>query len=251
MKNGFLIFDTHVHIGAARHSGRTYSADELLRDMDRCGVDRSLVIPFPVVDNVREAHELIGKAVLAHPDRLAGAACLYPFVPESEFRDEVRRCREAYGFQALKLQPQYHSLNPFLESSNFLFEAAFENKMAVVCHTGSGLPFSLPSLLMMPARRYPELAIIVAHCGGGIFVHDAMLAAVFCPNIVLELSSLMPHQVLEVLAHVPADRLMIGSDLPENLEIEMAKILGLPVSDETKRWILGRTAARVFDGACE
>ena len=81
--------------------------------------------------------------------------------------------------------------------------------MAVVCHTGSDLPFSLPSLLMMPARRYPELTIIVAHCGGGIFVHDAMLAAVFCPNIVLELSSLMPNSVLEVLAYVPADRLMI------------------------------------------
>ena len=251
MKDGFRIFDTHTHIGAARHSGRTYSADDLLRDMDRYGVDRSLAIPFPVVESVRETHELIGRAVLAHPDRLAGAACLYPYIPESEFRDEVRRCREVYGFQALKLQPQYHGLNPFLSSSNFLFEAALENKMAVVCHTGSGLPFSLPSLLMMPARRYPELTIIVAHCGGGIFVHDAMLAAVFCPNIVLELSSLMPHQVLEVLAHVPPDRLMIGSDLPENLDIEMAKILGLPVPDEAKKWILGGTARRVFDGVCD
>ena len=121
--------------------------------------------------------------------------------------------------------------------------------MAVVCHTGSGLPFSLPSLLMMPARRYPGLTIVVAHCGGGIFLHDAMLAASFCPNIVLELSSLMPHQVIEVMAHVAHDRLMIGSDLPESVEIEIGKILGLRVPDEQKRWILDGTANRVFLGS--
>ena len=98
MKQGFRIFDTHTHIGEARHTGRRYSADELLRDMDRCGIDRSLVIPFPVVESDRDAHELIGRAVLAHPDRLSGSACMNPFIPEAEFRDEVRRCREVYGF---------------------------------------------------------------------------------------------------------------------------------------------------------
>lgn len=248
MKQGFRIYDTHTHLGTALHTGRKYSADELLRAMDSQGIDRSLAIPFPVVENHREAHELIGKAVLAHPDRLSGSACLNPFLPEREFRDEVKRCRQEYGFCALKLQPQYHGLNPFHERSNFFFEAALENGMAVVCHTGSGLPFSLPSLLMMPARRFPELPIIVAHCGGGIFLHDAMLAAVFCPNIVLELSSLMPHHVLEVMAHVPAERLMIGSDLPESVDVEIGKILGLDVTDEQKRWILDGTASRIFGG---
>ena len=74
------------------------------------------------------------------------------------------------------------------------------------------------------------------------------LAASFCPNIVLELSSLMPHQVLEVMAHVPPHRLMIGSDLPESAEIEIGKILSLQVPDEQKQWILDGTANRVFAG---
>ena len=112
----------------------------------------------------------------------------------------------------------------------------------------SGLPFSLPSLLMMPAKRYPDLNIVVAHCGGGIFVHEAMLAAIFCPNIFLELSSLMPHQVLEVLTEVPANRLMIGSDLPENLSTETGKILTLEIPDQDKRQILCGTACSVFLG---
>jgi predicted TIM-barrel fold metal-dependent hydrolase len=214
--------------------------------MDRHGVDRSVVIPFPVVDDYRVQHDLIGRAVTEHPDRLAGAACIYPYIAVSDFRDEVRRCREQYGFTALKLQPQYHGLNPLSRSSDFLFEAAIENRMAVICHTGTGLPFSSPSLCMMPARKFPELRIVLAHCGGGIFVHEAILAAVFCPNIVLELSSLMPHHIAEVLAHVSSDRLMIGSDLPESAETEIGKILTLDLPDEDKRNILSETATGVF-----
>ena len=251
MNHGYRIFDTHTHIGKARHSGRVYTADDLLHDMDRFGIERSLAIPFPVVEDWRAEHEEIGKAVREHPDRLCGAACIDPYVPEQVFRDEVRRCNEEYGFRALKLQPQYHGLNPFSPQSNFLFEAALENKMPVICHTGSGLPFSLPSLLMMPARRFPDLRIIVAHCGGGIFVHEAMLAAIFCPNVFLELSSLMPHHVLEILAEIPSNRLMIGSDLPESLDIEMGKILSLGIPEEDKLNILNGTACRLFQGACE
>lgn len=246
MKNGFRIFDTHTHVGEALQSGRSYTAEELLHEMDRFGVDRSMVIPFPVVEDHRRSHQTIGRAVLARPDRLAGAACLSPWLPEPAFREEVRRCRELYGFRALKLQPQYHGLNPFSSRSNFLFETALENGMAVICHTGSGLPFSLPSLLMMPARRYPELQIVAAHSGGGTFVHDAIVAASFCPNIVLELSSLMPHQVLEVLSEIPSTRLMIGSDLPESLDVELGKILALQVPEQERRNILWETADRVF-----
>jgi len=139
-------------------------------------------------------------------------------------------------------------LNPFSSRSNFFFETALENKLAVICHTGAGLPFSLPSLLMMPARRFPDLSIVVAHSGGGIFVHEAMLAATFCPNVFLELSSLTTNQVLEVLAEVPSHRLMIGSDLPESLAAEMGKILSLEIQDQDKRDILSGTACRLFLG---
>ena len=139
MKDGFRVFDTHTHAGLARHSGRTASADDLLRNMDRHGVDRSVVIPFPVVDDYRREHDLIGRAVKAHPDRLVGAACLNPYLPISEFTGEVRRCREVYGFRALKLQPQYHGLNPLSPAERFLLrERRSSNGMAAICHTGAG-----------------------------------------------------------------------------------------------------------------
>jgi predicted TIM-barrel fold metal-dependent hydrolase len=247
MKDGFFLYDSHTHIGLARHSGRRQTADQLLREMDRCGVDKSVVIPFPVVEDYRAAHEEIGAAVAAHPDRLVGAACLTPFIAEPIYRDEVRRCREVHGFRALKFQPQYQGLNTLSERSNFLFETALENGMALIAHTGSGIPHALPSVFMFAARRYPELKIVLAHCGGGgLLLADAIVAASFCPNIYLDLSTLMPNHIFEVLQHIPADRLMAGSDLIENTDVEMRKLLRLDVPAEQKQQMLSGTAFAVF-----
>lgn len=246
MRDGFQVYDTHTHIGAAVHSGQTYTADDLLRDMDRAGIDRSLVIPFPVVADHRAAHDEIGRAVGAHPDRLTGAACLPAFLPREEFREEVRRCVDRYGFRALKIQPQYQPVNVFSSRSDYIFETALDHRLAVVCHTGTGIPLSLPALFMMPARRFPDLPLILAHCGGPLLALEAIVAASFCPNLYLELSSVLPHQIATVLAHVEPARLMIGSDLPENLEMEIGKIVGLKASTETRAAILWDTAQRLL-----
>lgn len=249
MRNGFQVYDTHTHLGLARHSGRSLTADEMLVCMDRAGIDRSLLIPFPVVEDYRVAHNLIAAAVQGYPDRFSGAACLYPFIPEQEFRDEVRRCAEEFGFRALKFQPQYQPLNPISPRSDFLFATALEFQLPVICHTGAGAPFALPSLFIMPARQFPDLPIVLGHAGGGVYVSESIVAASVCPNIYVELSSLMPHHILEVLARIPASRLMIGSDVPESAEIEISKITGLDIPREAKADILWNTASRLFDGA--
>jgi predicted TIM-barrel fold metal-dependent hydrolase len=246
MKDGFRIYDAHTHLGAARHSGRRQSAEDLLRTMDRCGIDRALLIPFPVVEDYRAAHDRIAAAIRAHPSRFSGAACIYPFIPEAEFRNEVRRCAEELGFRALKLQPQYQALNPISGRGDFLFAAALEHKLTVVVHTGTGAPFALPSLYIMPALKFPGVPIVLGHAGGGLYMLETIVAASVCPNIYIELSSLMPHHVQEVLAHVPAERLMIGSDLPESAETEIGKILGLEVPAAARQQILWHTAQRLF-----
>lgn len=247
MKNGFRIYDAHTHIGQALHSGRQFSAAELISRMDCYGVDRALVIPFPVVDDRRRAHDEIAKALRAYPDRLTGAACLDPFLSEDAFRDELRRCAEELGCRALKLQPQYQPLNPLSPRAEFFFGAALNYNLPVIVHTGGGIPFALPSLFIKPALKFPELNIILAHCGGSVYFAEAIVATHVCPNIFLELSSLMPHHILEVLRYVPPSRLLIGSDTPEDLDTEMGKILSLGVPEETQQDILFNTSQRLFD----
>ncbi len=252
MRNGFRVFDTHTHIGFAAHSGNRYSADQLLASMDKTGVDRAAVIPFPVLENCREANDTVGRAVASHPDRLVGVAYVYPAVGETDFREEVKRCVEQWGFGALKLQPQYQPFNPLHERTDYVFETALEHELPVICHTGNGIPATLPSLFMVPARKFRQLKIVLAHAGGGgMLVGEAVVAAQFCPNVYLELSTLMPNHVRLVLAHVPSSRLMIGSDLPENVVTEVDKILELSESVEAKQDILWNTAAAVFTGERE
>lgn len=246
MRGGFRVFDTHVHVGTARHSGRRYTADQLLADMDRHGVDRALVIPFPVVEDVRAAHDEIGRAVRAHGDRLAGAACIPPFLSPGEFQGELRRCVETHGFRALKFQPQYHGVNPVSPRSDFLFEAAREHRLPVVCHTGNGIPFALPSLFIAPARRFPDVKLILGHAGGSVYYLESVVAAQVCPNVFVEVSSLAPHHVADLLAYVPSSRILCGSDLPESVDAEIGKIVTLDVAEEVRRDILWNTAEGLF-----
>jgi predicted TIM-barrel fold metal-dependent hydrolase len=216
--------------------------------MDANGIDRSVLIPWPVVEDQRAAHDEIGDAVRHYPDRFTGSACLNPFMPEAEFRDELRRCVESHGLRALKFQPQFQALNPVSRRSDFLFESALEHDLTVIVHTGSGVPFALPSLYIMPARKFPDLRIVLGHAGGPTYYAEAIVAASVCPNICVELSSLMPHHCVDLCAHVPASRLMIGSDVDESVEVEIGKIVALDRPSEDRRQILWDTPRRVFDG---
>ena len=147
----------------------------MLRAMDSAGIDRTLLIPFPVVEDYRREHDLIADAVRSHPDRFAGTACLNPFVPENEFRE---------GSQALPRGPRIpgaevpapvsgpSTLCP--HRSDFLFETALDNRLVLVCHTGAGAPYALPSLFIHPARRFPDLRIVLGHAGGGIYALEAI-----------------------------------------------------------------------------
>ncbi len=249
MKSGFRIYDTHTHLGSAAHSGRTWTADAMLQHMDAHGVDRSLLIPFPVVADHRKEHDTIAAAVRDHSDRFTGSICLNPFLPEQEVADEIRRCVEELGLRALKLQPQFCGLNPLSAKASWFFGLANEHRLPVVVHTGAGAPFALPSLLISPARQYPELQIIIAHSGSPIYYLEAIVAAQVCTNLLLDVSSLMPHQVLDILKYLPASRLMAGSDLPESVDVEMGKIVDLPIDEATRREILWTTPRRVFDQA--
>jgi uncharacterized protein len=103
-------------------------------------------------------------------------------------------------------------------------------------------------LFLSPARRFPDLQFVLAHSGGPAYYLEAIVAAEVCGNIYLELSSLMPHHVQEVLGHISANRLMIGSDLPESQATELGKFADLRLSESDVSSILWDTAHRLLDG---
>ena len=124
MIGGFSVFDSHPHLAPARHSGREATAADLLRHMDRTGIDPRLSVPFP--------------------GRFTAPMCPHPYQPDDRFRVEVRRGLEAPGPRTLKLQPRFSGLNPMGKPAEWVFGIANGHRLPAVFYTGSGTPFALP-----------------------------------------------------------------------------------------------------------
>ncbi len=162
MKSGFRIFDTHTHLGVARHSSRSCTAEDLLRSMDRHGIDRSLAIPFPVVDDYRAQHDLIGQAVRDHADRLTGAACLFPLID----RDRIPR-----GGPPLPRTVRIHSPETAAAISRIKRAVGIERFLLRGGYGeshGCGLPHGLrtSTLLARPAHDAGAKVSRAEDCGG-------------------------------------------------------------------------------------
>jgi len=93
----------------------------MLRHLDAVGIDRQLLIPFPVVADHRVEHDVIAAAVKSHPDRFCGSLCLNPFLPEKDVEAEIRRGVEELSLRAPKIQPQFFGSNPLSAKASWLF----------------------------------------------------------------------------------------------------------------------------------
>ncbi len=106
-------------------------------------------------------------------------------------------------------------------------------------------------LIDVDGHRYIDLVLswgplILGHAGGSVYMHECIVAADVCPNIYVELSSLMPHHILEVLAHVPPARLLAGSDIIASIDAELGKFLTMPITEQARCDILWNTADGLF-----
>ncbi len=241
-----MIIDAHMHLGDCRVFDLNVTEDELLRSMDANKVDVGVVQPFPGASDAAAVHKRIWRLAKRHPGRIFGMASVNPHLAKQKYVDEVTRCVDLYGFVAVKLHTIGHAVMPLGADAGTVFETAAKLEIPVMVHTGMGLPFAAPSLVIPRAKEYPKLPIILGHAGFVISTPDAYAAAKTCPNLYLEPSWCMKEAIGWLVQDLGADRVMLGSDLPSNTHVELEKVrgLGLPKKDEEK--VLGLTAARVF-----
>ncbi len=241
-----MIIDAHMHLGDCRVFDLNVTEDELLRSMDKNKVDVSVVQPFPGASDAAGVHKRIWRLAKRHPGRIYGMASVNPHLPKPKYADEVTRCVESYGFVAVKLHTIGHAVMPLGSDAGTVFETAAKLEIPVMVHTGMGLPFAAPSLVIPRAQEYPKLRIILGHAGFVISTPDAYVAAKECPNLYLEPSWCMKEAIGWLAQDLGADRVMLGSDLPGNTHVELEKVRGLGLSKKDEEKVLGGTAARVF-----
>jgi len=115
-------------------------------------------------------------------------------------------------------------------------------------HTGAGVPFSLPSSVLLRAQEYPDVKIILAHAGGmggSVFTPDYITAAKLSKNIYLE-PSWSSIQEKRIFIREFGERVMLGSDLPGNTGSEIYQFRQLEKEGLTIDKAMGESAIRLF-----
>lgn len=241
-----MIVNAHTHLGSCNIYGGNVTEKELIDSMDENNVRAAIVQPFPGAPDPVSVHNRIYNMAKAYPGRIFGMVNLNPHMDRDSYRKEAFRCIRELGFTAIKLHPEGHAVSLLSDTADMVFKLADELNVPVMVHTGHGTPFALPSLSITAARKYPNLRIILAHAGFGIYTPEAYVAATVCKNIYLETSWCIGEDIAWLIKELGADRIMMGADLNSNLPVEIAKYKALGLAEDFLDKCLYGTAKDVF-----
>ena len=99
-----MIIDADTHISPTFESGNSIPVEELIRRMDRAGVDRAVTwLQPPYGREVKHANAYVYEATKRYPDRILGFGWADPNLGVEKARDMLRKCLSEYGFYGVKL----------------------------------------------------------------------------------------------------------------------------------------------------
>ena len=249
-----MIIDADCHISPVPLPGGSITFDELLRRMDRAGVDKALTwLQPPYTRHLDEANAYVHAAAQAHPDRILPFGWADPNLGVQSAIDMVHRCIDDYAFLGVKLNGAQNSF--YIDDPNLslpVVEAIAATGKLIAFHIGSdAFDATHPFRLAKIARQYPDLRILVVHMGG--VGHQDMTNAVLefareCPNMFLIGSAVRTGAILKAIDALGADRVCFGSDTPfELMHVEVARyqamLSNLPEPDRER--VMSGTIAKL------
>ena len=234
----FEVFDAHTHIGNFQDFNVSLSGDGLKELMAECRLSKTLV--FAPDNSLVE--DLVGRE-----ENIKGLVWVNP--KDKGSLDILPSFLEKKGFVGIKLHPLFDGYMPDSEVMVPAMEAAEEFSCPVLVHCGHP-PFTLPWSFSEPARRFPEVDIVLGHMGHGhiVYVNAAIKVAQECPNIYLETSGMPMHtKIREAVELVGDDRVLYGSDAPFGHPVfELSKFMVAGLDEDVLRKVLSGNAERIF-----
>jgi len=251
-----MIIDADCHISPTPEGGVSVDIDELLRRMDRAGVDKALTwLQPPYRREIDDANAYVYEATKRHPDRILGFGWADPNLGVQQAVSAARRFVQEYGFYGVKLNGAQNSF--YIDDRDLSMPVIEE-----VARLGSRLAFHVgadafeqthPFRVAKIAANYPDLPILAVHMGGvgHADLTNAMIEfAQQYPNITLIGSAVREVAVLKAIHTLGASRVCFGSDTPFSLmHVEVAKYRALlegEVTTKEKDLIMGGNIARLF-----
>lgn len=251
-----MIIDADCHISSRPHDNLAMTADTLLEQMDRAGIDKALIWLKPPYDkNIEPENEAVYQASRAHPDRFIGFGWTNPRLGYDRALKAIQRCIDDYGFQGIKLngaQDDYviddeHLVLPLIE------EVARRGKI-IAFHIGADFPENThPTRLGNIAQRFPKTTFFMIHMGGAAFPaleRAAIEVAAQHPNIHIIGSAIHERAILQAIDVLGYERISFGSDMPfflNHARLALYKAILRDYPDGAVKAILGGNLQRLLE----
>ena len=172
--------------------------------------------------------------------------------PGKDFETYVRM-----GARGIKFYPSYSFFYPNDNSLYPVYEIAQNYRLPVLVHTGSSIfkgskiKYADPIHLDDVATDFPELPVLMAHSGRGLWYERAFFLSKLHPNLYLEISGLPPKNLLKYFPELEKniDKVVYGSDWPgiQTISQNIEAIQELPLAQESIEKILYGNAARILE----
>lgn len=276
-----MVIDAHQHVWDLTRSRyawltpehgplyRSFAIDELLPQLARAGVDRTVLVQ---AEDSHADTELMREVAAAHPDVVAGIVGWVPLLDPAATEMALDRLAD---------DPRIVGVRHLIHDEpdpDWLLRPAVGDSLRLVAERG--LTFDVVAVLSrhlehvpVIAERVPELTLIVDHLAkppirerGWQPWADLLAAAARCPNVVAKVSGLntaadperwtaadLRPYVEHAVACFGADRLMFGGDWPvailagdyEQVARETRAVLA-PLGEAERAAVLGGTAIRAY-----
>lgn len=167
----------------AHGKSRMASPDEMLAEMDACGVDMAVLCPFPwmTLERCAENNDYLLEVAAGNPDRFIPFALTNPRHGRPAL-EEARRCLEtgARGLGELHAQPQGFDpcderlMGPLVELAMTYDVPLMIHVNEPVGHDYPGKGPVTPGTIFRFIESFPGLKLILPHWGGGLPFYELM-----------------------------------------------------------------------------
>jgi predicted TIM-barrel fold metal-dependent hydrolase len=242
-----MIIDFHTHLGRgddppAGPLQHDLFPEQILRQMDEAGVDRTVVFPVTYRD-YRAANREIAGYVAAHPARLIGFGRVRDTDDGPEIVDEAVN---ALGLRGFKIHHGCDGIHP--ESLSLWRVLGRIEKLGVPVIFDA---FGANAAKAIPVADRLSSPVVLGHMGG-LWNVEAIDRCIACAernaNAYLETSSVLLYEKIEeAIERIGSERILFGTDGPPiHPTPEIAKIRILRIPEEARANILGLNAARLL-----
>jgi predicted TIM-barrel fold metal-dependent hydrolase len=256
--------DEHPNKWILRHEG---SVDALLREEERAGVDRFVLLPVSGrSDRVPELNQWVADQAKRHPAIIPFASLI---AGSPTLEEDLGRAL-ALGMKGVKIHPFLQRLDILSPEAHRMWSMLEEARLPVVmdsmCMEGlatykphlkdfieMGRPFETgPERIAAVAEAHSGLRIISAHLGS-LFGWDRLEPLYGLRNVYFDLSFLsgiLPDEtVMETIRRKGTDRILFGSDAPWRIPaVERRWFERLPLGERDREAISGENVLALLDG---